>query len=140
MQNSVAFNKEKFWKKFGEYLFDNRYYTYHDLYRIVDNELKRDGMRSLYIHLIEPLKQINKYLYYLFKINFYTNNIDKINEIEVLNDYICENYSKKMKEPGFAKNVYDFTKETYPNDYEHFVRLRKDFKDAYSEKSEVTNV
>jgi len=133
MGNEVVFNWFKFRTKYEAYLLDNDYYDYDELYAVVDIGLKCRGMRCKYINLVQSLKQCHGNKGYLVKVNFYTNSLDEISEIEIINDYITENYSKEMKDTNFAQNVYKYIKTTYTKSYEQFLRLRKDLKDAYSE-------
>lgn len=140
MENKVNFNEFKFRTKYEKYLHENNYYDHDKLYKLVNNSLKSSGMKSEYIYLTESLKRCHNFSGCLLKVNTYVNSLDQISKIKIFNDYICENYFKEMQEVNFAKNVYDFAKKTYPNDYEYFVRLRTGLKDAYSEKSEVEDV
>lgn len=125
-----VFDEEELRCGFEDYLSDNGYFDYYTIHELVDNSLKKNGLSSRYIYLVQPLNQCNKDAE-LLQINAYENKITEFSEIQIFNAYIGDNYKLKMQDPDFAKKVYEYAEENYKYDYNRFVDLRKNYGDAY---------
>ena len=64
IKEKVMFDGEEFEEGFEKYISDCDYWTYDATYETISDSLKRDGIESPYLSLIEPLKscKIQEYL------------------------------------------------------------------------------
>ena len=135
MENkNYIFDAKNFEEGFNIWIFDKEYYNYDEVYQIVNTSLKKDGMQSPYVYLVETLNKWHKNAraQYLW-IDANEQEFGKVYGYDLYNAYINTFYKDKMQDPEFSKEVYDFIKKTHPSwQFEKFVDLRKDYKDAYN--------
>ena len=131
-KEKYVFNEDEFKDGFEDYVADNEYYDYDTIYDFVNESLEKDGMQSRYAYLVEPLKSCDPNAQFL-KINAYLNDIDQVYESDIYDEYISDNYREEMKDPEFAKEVYDFLESELSSwRFKDFVELRKNCKDGYN--------
>ena len=120
MDKKIIFNKNEFEFNFGIF-FDNKNYMYYSsLYNLVNNSIRRYGLNSNYIKLVEPLLNCDKDADFL-QINTQINAINEYSMGEVLSMFVCDAYNDEMKDCEFSKCVYAYMKKKYPKCvYEEF--------------------
>ena len=132
-----VFDADEFKDGFDDYVLENEYYDYDTIYDFVNESLEKNGMESRYADLVEPLKNCNPNAEFL-RINAYLNDIDQIYESDIYNEYIIDNYRKEIKDPEFAKEVYDFLESELSSwEFKDFIKLRENSNDGYTPTTEL---
>ena len=131
-----VFDADEFKDGFDDYVIENEYYDYDTVYDFVNESLEKDGMQSRYADLVEPLKSCNASAEFL-RINAYLNDIDQVYESDIYDEYITDNYRNEMKDPEFAKEVYDFLESELSSwEFKDFIKLRENHNDGYTPTTE----
>lgn len=131
-KEKYVFNEEEFREGFSDYISDHNYFDPDTVWEMVDEDLKKKGMESRFIYCATPLRNCIRETDFI-KINDALNDASRHSAIEVFDSYIDEEHWLKMKDPEFAKNVYNYAKENYKDDYSDFVYQRRRADDAYVE-------
>lgn len=136
-KEKYVFDADEFKDGFDDYVIENEYYDYDTIYDFVNESLEQDGMGSRYADLVEPLKSCNPSAQFL-RINAYLNDIDQVYESDIYDEYITDNYRKEMKDPEFAKEVYDFLESELSSwEFKDFIKLRENCNDGYTPTPEL---
>lgn len=136
-KEKYVFDADEFKDGFDDYVIENEYYDYDTVYDFVNESLEKDGMESRYADLVEPLKSCNPNAEFL-RINAYLNDIDQIYESDIYDEYITDNYWEEMKDPEFAKEVYDFLESELSSwEFKDFIKLRENRNDGYPPTPEL---
>ena len=131
-KEKYVFDADEFKDGFDDYVIENEYYDYDTVYDFVNESLEKDGMESRYADLVEPLKSCNPNAEFL-RINAYLNDIDQVYESDIYDEYITDNYWDEMKDPEFAKEVYDFLESELSSwEFKDFIKLRENRNDGYN--------
>lgn len=131
-KEKYVFDADEFKDGFDDYVIENEYYDYDTIYDFVNESLEKDGMGSRYADLVEPLKSCNPSAQFL-RINAYLNDIDQVYESDIYDEYITDNYRDEMKDPEFAKEVYDFLESELSSwEFKDFIKLRENSNDGYN--------
>lgn len=131
-KEKYVFDADDFKDGFDDYVIENEYYDYDTVYDFVNESLEKDGIQSRYADLVEPLKSCSPNAQFL-RINAYLNDIEQIYESDIYNEYIIDNYRKEIKDPEFAKEVYDFLESELSSwEFKDFIKLRENSNDGYN--------
>lgn len=128
------FNAKDFEEGFNIWTFDREYYNYNETYRIVNESLKKYGMRSYYTYLVETLNEwrANKTQAQYLWIDCTTQEFGKVYGYDLYDAYLDKFYQKEMQDRDFALDAYMHIESKLPKwQFEKFADLRKDHKDAY---------
>lgn len=134
-KEKYVFNKEEFREGFNDYISDHNYFDPYTIWEIVNEDLKKNGMESRYIHCATPLRECDGESDFI-KLNDSLYDAEDCSEIKAFNNYIDDEHGLEMKDPEFAKSVYGYVKENYKDDYNFFVYHRSFCGDAYVETQE----
>ena len=136
-KEKYVFDADEFKDGFDDYVIENEYYDYDTVYDFVNESLEQNGMGSRYADLVEPLKRCNPNAEFL-RINAYLNDIDQVYESDIYDEYITDNYRDEMKDPEFAKEVYDFLESELSSwEFKDFIKLRENRNDGYTPTTEL---
>ena len=120
---------------FDDFCFDKQFYNPFDLREIIDDSVKKHGLSSNMIYLVNPIVN-NSCSADFLKVNAPMNDFKKYSSLEVLNEFF-ESYSEKMKDEKFAKQAYNFAQHYFTKDeFKEFVNLRKPYKDGFCPENE----
>ena len=121
---------------FDDFCFNEQFYNPFDLKEIVDDSVKKHGLESNMIRLVEPIINYGGSADFL-KVNAYINDFEEYSSLKVLNEFFDSYYEDQMKDEKFAKQAYDFAQHYFTKDeFKEFVKLRKSYKDGYSPENE----
>ena len=134
----TKFDEDKFEEYLGEFLWENDIYKGHAgwvfLKDTIDEDLKRNGLKSKYIRVAEPIVDSSENFvdadYY--KINEYMDGIRELNKVQVYDVFISTHYfADEMKDPEIAPEVYSYIwYKTSDEEFRWFEDLRRCSKDA----------
>ena len=133
-KEKYIFDAENFEEGFNGWTLDKEYYNYNQTYNIVNESLKKYGMRSYYTYLVERLNEwhINKTPALYLWIDRSTQRFGEIHEYSLYDAYLDKFYQKEMQDRNFALEAYMHIESKLPKwQFEKFAELRKDQKDAY---------
>lgn len=134
----IKFNAEEMANKMDKHCWNgDMFYDYSSLCDVVDESLKRDGINSEYLNLVEQINKCNKYKNY-YLVNTQKNGIREMDDAEFLDEFLDNScYKDAMKDPEFATDFYSyiharFCKISYfaNRNFKQFTNLRKGKGDA----------
>ena len=118
IKEKVMFDGEEFEEGFEKYISDCDYWTYDATYETISDSLKRDGIESPYLSLIEPLKSCKIQEYLLA--NDSNTELEEIKTIDVINNYLNDYCDEKLQNPEYARAACAYLQKQYPYDKEFF--------------------